>query len=160
MKMRSTITVLAVGLASVAAFTAPAQADVSHTRRFPNHDVRQPTTRQEVHHDSRELRNDRAELGRDRAELGRDRADLRSLYRNRANRADIGRKRNEIRQDLREIHQDRGEIHGDYADLRRARGNFGTGNDGRFGNRYNWNRRDGSRNDNGRWGRGWNYGRD
>jgi hypothetical protein len=141
MKIRPTITVLAVGLVSLAAFSAPAQADLDHGRRFSRHDFRQPAARQEVRHDWRELRNDRAEFGRDRAELGRDRADLRNLYRNRANRADIDRKRAEIRQDLREIHQDRGEIRGNYAELRRDQGYFGDRNDGRFGDRYDWNRR-------------------
>jgi hypothetical protein len=155
MKIRSTMTVLAAGLVSLAAFTSPVQADLNHTRRFPRHDVRQPAARQEVRHDWRELRNDRAELGRDRAELGRDRADLRNLYRNRASRADIDRKRAEIRQDLGEIHQDRGEIRGDYAEVRRDRGSYGNRNDGWFGARHDWNR-----NDNGRWGGGRNYGRD
>ena len=160
MKIRSTRTVLAAGLVSLAAFSAPAQADFNHSRRFPSPDVRQPAARQEIHHDWRELRNDRAELGRDRAELGRDRADLRNLYRNRASRADIDRKRAEIRQDIGEIHQDSREIHGDYGELRRDRGQFNYGNDGRSGDRYDCNRRAWNRNDSGRWGRGWNNGRD
>jgi hypothetical protein len=155
MKIKSTITMFAVGLVSLAAFSAPAQADRNHASRISRHDVRQPARRQEVRHDWSEVRNDRAELGRDRAELGRDRADLRNLYRNRASRGDIDRKRAEIRQDAREINQDRREIRGDYAELGRDRGNFGSGNFGRFGDRQDWNRQD-----SGSWGRGWDSGRD
>jgi hypothetical protein len=155
MKIKSTITLFAAGLVSLAVFNAPAQADVNRFNRFPRHDVRSAAPRREIRHDVREIRNDRAELGRDRAELGRDRADLRNLYRSRASRGDIDRKRAEIRQDLGEINHDRREIHGDYAELRRDRGFFSWGNNGRFGNRYDWNRHD-----NGRWGRGWDEGRD
>lgn len=146
MKIKSTITLFAAGLVSLAAFTAPAQADLNHFSRFPRHDVRQPAPRQEIRHDWREIRNDRAELGRDQAELGRDRADLRNLYRSRASRGAIEGKRAEIRQDLREVNQDRREIRDDYAELRRDRSSYGYGNDGRFGNRHDWNRHD-----NGRW---------
>ena len=160
MKKNSTITVLAACLVSLAGFGATAQADFNHSRRLPTHDVRQPAARQENRHDWRDLRKDRAELERDRAELGRDRADLRNLYRNRASRADIDRKRAEIHQDLREIQQDRREIHGDYAECCRERGHFSYGNDGRFSDRYDWNRRAWHRNDRGRWGRDWDNGRD
>ena len=155
MKTKSTITLFAAGLVSLAAFSAPAQADVNRWNRVPRHDVHQSAPRAEIRHDVREIRNDRAELGRDRAELGRDRADLRNLYRNRASRGDIDRKKAEIRQDLGEINQDRREIRDDYAELRRDRGNVGSGNFGRFGDRQDWNRQD-----NGSWGRGWDYGRD
>jgi Skp family chaperone for outer membrane proteins len=155
MKIKSTITLFAAGLVSLAAFSAPAQAEPNHSSRFPRHDVRQTAARQEIRGDRREIRNDRAELGRDQAELGRDRADLRNLYRNRASRGDIDRKRAEIRQDAREINQDRREIRGDYAELGRDRGNFGSGNFGRFGDRQDWNRQD-----SGSWGRGWDSGRD
>ncbi len=155
MKIKSTITIFAAGLVSLAAFSAPAQADVNRFSRVPRHDVHQSAPRQEIRHNVREIRNDRAELGRDRAELGRDRADLRNLYRSRASRGAIDGKRAEIRQDLGEINQDRREIRGDYAELRRDRGAYGQGNVGRFGDRNDWNR-----NDNGRWGRGWDYGRD
>jgi hypothetical protein len=155
MKTKSTITLFAAGLVSLAAVSAPAQADVNRWNRFPRHDIRQPAARQEIRGDRREIRNDRAELGRDQAELGRDRTDLRNLYRSRASRGAIEGKKAEIGQDLREINQDRREIRGDFAELRRDRGSYGYGNDGRFGNRYDWNRHD-----NGRWGRGWNYGRD
>jgi hypothetical protein len=155
MKTKSTITLFAAGLVTLAVFSAPAQADVNHLSRFPRHDVRQPAARQEIRGDRREIRNDRAELGRDQAELGRDRGDLRNLYRNRASRGDIDRKKGEIRQDVREINQDRREIRDDYTELRRDRGNSGYGNDGRFGDRRDWNRHD-----NGRWGRSWDYGRD
>jgi hypothetical protein len=147
MKTKSTITLFAAGLVTLMAFSAPAQADVNHLSRFPRHDVRQPAARQEIRGDRREIRNDRAELGRDQAELGRDREDLRNLYRSRASRGTIEGKKAEIRQDAREINQGRREIRDDYAELRRDRGSFGSGNDGRFGARHDWNRYD-----NGRWG--------
>ena len=165
MKIKSPITLIATGLASLAVFSAPAQAEPNQRNRFPRHDVRPAAPRHEIRQDLRELHKDRAELSRDQAEIGRDRADLRNLYRNRASRADIDRKRTEILQDLREIQQDRREIRDDYAELRRDRGHFSYGNDGRLGDRYDWNRRDNRRwGHDDRWGNrdrwAWGYGRD
>ncbi|MSP41655.1 MAG: hypothetical protein EXR70_24480 [Deltaproteobacteria bacterium] len=155
MKAKSTITLFAAGLVSLAVFNVPAQAEPNRWNHFPRHDVRPVVARHEIRQDWRELHKDRAELARDQAELGRDRADLRNLYRSHASRGAIDGKRAEIRQDVREIYQDRREIRDDYAELRRDRGNFGSGTNGRFGDRRDWNRQD-----NGRWGRGWDYGRD
>ena len=155
MKIKSTSTLFAAGLVSLAVFSAPSQAEPNHWNRFPRHDVQPTTPRQEIRKDWRELHKDRAELGRDQAEIGRDRADLRNLYRSRASRGAIEGKKAEIRQDVREINHDRREIRDEYAELRRDRGSFGNGNDHRFAAHRDWHR-----NDNGRWGRGWNSGRD
>ena len=117
MKIKSTSTLFAAGLVSLAVFSAPSQAEPNHWNRFPRHDVQPTTPRQEIRKDWRELHKDRAELGRDRAEIGRDRADLRNLYRSRASLGAIEGKKAEIRQDVREINHDRREIRDNYGEL-------------------------------------------
>jgi len=78
----------------------------------------------------------RRELRRDQAELERDRRDLDRLYRSRASRSEIDRKKAEIRQDMREVREGRERLYGDSYGYN---GWYGRGHDNGW-----WN-----------WGNGW-----
>lgn len=151
MNQTISITLAALGLASLVGLVAPEQSDANDRWRR--------TSRQVDHRNSRsnwdELGRDRAELRRDQAELERDRADLRRLYRRGASRREIERKKAEIRNDLREIAQDRREIRDDYGSLRSDRYRAGGWSDDRWrrddGDWWNWS--------NGWWDSGWDRSR-
>ena len=129
MRKKSTMIQVAAGLFALAAFAAPAQADMRRTQGFPRHDIRNH-----------------------RGELARDRADLRRLYRHGADHRAIARKRVEIRQDLRGIRRHRQEFRSSHAPFPKGHRYSNPRAHSYFGANRRW-----SRQDHGAWRRSWDY---